>query len=188
MDWKLTKSDICPTDLKSLGRYQEYKKYYMVKHNLCMEFQPDHILEIGVRAGYSALAFLSACPDAHYVGLDAENGKHGGANGPWMWWAKEILAHFDHVRLKQCDTQKISELDEGEFDFVHIDGDHSFKGALHDMNLCWPHISSGGVMLVDDYDYISPVKKAIDYFRKKNKGVKSEYRNSLRGEYLFFKP
>ena len=34
--------------------------------------QPRSIVEIGVRAGYSAAAFLSAAPDCTYLGLDAD--------------------------------------------------------------------------------------------------------------------
>ena len=45
---------------------------YLFKHRLAQLLQPKSILELGVRYGYSAAAFLSACPMASYLGLDAE--------------------------------------------------------------------------------------------------------------------
>lgn len=183
--WEFKKEFICPKDKKSLSRYPEYKKYYLVKYQIAKDLNPSKILEIGVRAGYSAISFLSACPDAEYVGLDAENGMHGGAGGPWMWWAEELLSPYKATFI-QCDTQTMEEVD-GTFDLVHIDGDHSVQGALHDMELCWPIVNPGGVMLVDDYDYIADVKKAIELYKQRHPEIRWEYKKSLRGEVLFSK-
>jgi len=183
--WEFDKSIVCPDDKKSLSRYKEYKKYYQVKYDIAKELKPKSIMEIGVRAGYSAFSFLSACPNAEYTGLDAENGMHGGAGGPWMWWAKQILEPYN-VTLKKCDTQKMNEI-EGSFDLIHIDGDHTTSGALHDMEICWPAVKPGGVMLVDDYDYIPEVKKAIHMFIDRHPNIKYRYRESLRGEILIHK-
>lgn len=190
--WIIPSEAICPKDQKSLNRYEQYKGYYAVKHAIAREVAPKRILEIGVRAGYSALAFMTACPKAEYVGVDAETGKHGGEGGPWMWWAKTLLKGFN-VNLYKLDSQQLDALPEhlGNFDFVHVDGDHSFEGALHDMELCWPKVNVGGAMLVDDYDYLWPVHEAIEEFRKRvddwyEDGV-SEYRKSLRGEVIFRK-
>lgn len=181
--WSFRKDVICPKDKKSLSRYKQYKDYYRVKYDIACELKPRRILEIGVRAGYSAWAFLSACPDAKYLGIDAENNKHGGAGGPWLWWAEQLLRDFD-IELRKQDTQKLTKID-GSFDLIHIDGDHSTKGALHDMEICWPSVNKDGVMLVDDYDYLEDVQKAVDAFYKKHPEVSREYRKSLRGEILF---
>ena len=93
MSYEFDRSIMCPKDPTATSeRVKQYEAYYEVKYNIAKEVNPKVIAEIGVRAGYSAWAFLSACPDAKYHGFDAENGTHGGQGGPWLWWANEILA------------------------------------------------------------------------------------------------
>ena len=187
--WKFLLSHIAPRDHKSRQRYSKYVDYYAVKHALAKEFNPSRILEIGVRAGYSALAFLSACPDATYTGFDAENGKHGGQGGPWTPWAVKLLQDYHVTIWADIDTQKLANIPtmHGTFDFIHIDGDHTTKGVLHDMTLCWPVLNKGGVMIVDDYSYIDDVHEGVDQFIDENPAIRVEFRESLRGEVLFFK-
>ncbi len=50
--------------------FGEWRSYYRMKWAIAKVIQPKSILEIGVRYGYSAISFLSACPDAQYVGID----------------------------------------------------------------------------------------------------------------------
>ncbi len=182
MGWVFEKSIISPRDKKSLARYKEYKPYYRVKYDIAKQINPARILEIGVRAGYSAYAFLCACPNAEYLGIDAENNKHGGKGGPWIPWAEKILSSFK-VELKVADTQKMDRIEGGPFDLIHVDGDHSMKGALHDMRICWLSLSGDGVLFVDDYDYLTEVRKAVDVFISEVCCV-SKYVKSLRGEML----
>ena len=49
---------------------EEALQYYEVKHAIAKRLQPKSICEIGVRAGYSAYAFLSAAPAAEFLGID----------------------------------------------------------------------------------------------------------------------
>jgi len=184
--WEFKKEYICPKDAKSLKRYPIYKDYYRIKYDIAKDLNPKRILEIGVRAGYSAISFLSAAPEAEYVGLDAENGTHGGGGGPWMWWAKELLYSYNATFI-ECDTQEIQSVDKGKFDLIHIDGDHTTEGALHDMEICWSSVNTNGIMLVDDYDYIKDVNRAVKHFQKNHPKVQWEYKKSLRGEILFLK-
>lgn len=183
MNWKFKKEWICPRDSKSLSRYDHYRDYYKVKYSIAKNLNPKTILEIGVRAGYSAISFLSAAPEAQYIGLDAENGTHGNQGGPWCWWAKQILSPFDFEIIIQ-DTQKITSdyiSNLGNFDLIHIDGDHSYKGAYHDITICLPSLSNNGIMLIDDYDFIPDVKKAVDRFVHNN-SIEFDYLPSFRGE------
>jgi predicted O-methyltransferase YrrM len=183
--WEFKKSFICPKDARSRKRYAEYKKYYQVKYEIAKELNPKRILEIGVRAGYSAKSFLDACPDAEYVGVDAENGTHGGQDGPWLWWAKQLLADRN-ATFHMLDSQSVKNFDWGTFDLIHVDGDHSEQGALHDMKLALACLAENGAILVDDYDYIPTVRAAVDRFVA-SQSVRHEYRKSLRGEILIRK-
>ena len=165
-DWEFPLEAMSPEDKWCRGRYDELKEEYGVKYSIARNYAPQSILEIGVRAGYSAFSFLSACPGAIYIGIDAENGSHGGAGGPWLPWAAHILRNFKAMFL-QADSQLISGCSRtcnAGFDLVHIDADHSVEGATHDMATFLPLVRAGGIMLVDDYTYIEDVRTAVDRF------------------------
>ena len=57
--------------------FDDWIAYYRLKWAVARVLQPQRILEIGVRFGYSAAAFLNACPNATYLrqgtGLSAEH-------------------------------------------------------------------------------------------------------------------
>ena len=48
-------------------------------------------------------------------------------------------------------------------DVLHIDGDHSYNGVSKDIELFWPKVKRGGIVLFDDYDWGS-VSKAVNQF------------------------
>jgi predicted O-methyltransferase YrrM len=118
------------------------------------------IVEIGVRAGYSAFAFLCAVPEAHYLGIDADRGEWGGQEGFFEYAQTTTLREFDNVEFMRTSSLDLHSLPE-EYDFAHIDGDHSYTGAWHDLNLC---ASCSQVMMVDDYDMIFSVRAAVDHW------------------------
>jgi len=63
----------------------QLQDYYLFKYRIAALLQPQTILEIGVRYGYSAAAFLAARPTASYIGLDAETGTDGGVKDSNKW-------------------------------------------------------------------------------------------------------
>jgi cephalosporin hydroxylase len=156
------------------------RDYYLGKFAVVQEIQPTTICEIGVRAGYSAFAFLCAAPNARYVGIDNNTEFVSGTDSPatrWASWAASILMPWN-VTLINTDSQQLTELP-GVFDFVHVDGDHSYDSCLHDLELCFActFSFSQGVpgrryVLVDDYD--NDVKRACDLVRARP-GIHSRY-------------
>lgn len=180
---------ICPEDPTATPeRIAQYKEYYKIKYKICKEINPKVMAEIGVRAGYSSWTFLQSVPDAKLYCIDANNGTHGGnggQDGTFKKWAKKILKSYDTEYI-DCDTQKVSALPIGNIDFFHVDGDHTVKGVQHDLDMAYNCLSSNGVILIDDIDYIPEVKRGADsWLHKMN--LKAEYIKSLRGEYLIRK-
>ena len=192
MAYEFNEGIICPWDKTATPkRIAQYREYYRVKHDIVAELQPKHIIEIGVRAGYSAYYFLQACPTALYTGFDADNGTHGGQRDdkPYIPWAEKILKEAGHNAIVHWpfDTQKHTCLPV-QGDFYHIDGDHTTKGVMHDLDICFESAPSGATLLVDDYDYIDTVKVGIDKWLDAHIGqVDYQYRKSLRGEMLITK-
>jgi predicted O-methyltransferase YrrM len=207
-DWQFDESIIYPKDPTATPeRIKEYKEYYPIKYHILKEHlektgEKDPVIgEIGVRAGYSAWTFMNACPNATYIGFDACSGTHGGQggqDGSFMRWAHHILVPFHqsgaNIYLIELDTQTVDVLDvngqtlEDILDFIHLDGDHSEDGIYHDLDLGFKAVKTGGLILVDDIDYISEVKRGVDkWLKKMGDKVESEYRKSLRGEMIITK-
>lgn len=171
-------------------RIDQYKEYYKIKYDICKEQNPKKIVEIGVRAGYSAWAFLQACRDAYYIGIDANNGTHGGQggqDGSFLGWAQSLLEEFN-TKFIVLDTQSVNNININDVDFFHVDGDHTTIGVMHDLDLALNSINETGLILVDDITYIPEVNTGVSNWLEINKErVTSEFIQSLRGEMLIRK-
>lgn len=170
------------------GWHGDVRDYYIRKFKVAQFLRPTSIIEIGVRAGYSAFAFLSASPGARYVGID--NGDPSYNFGPYTAedyraHARKLLAPFD-AHFITADSQELERfprvapltangdgptwgvvfdpfdvVGSEPFDFAHIDGSHTFPGAFHDTQAA---ILSGiPAILVDDVDYIPEVRAAVQH-------------------------
>lgn len=180
---------ICPGDISATEqRIQQYANYYKTKYDIVKSCNPRSIIEIGVRAGYSAWAFMQACPNAKYTGIDAENGLHGGRGGPWTWWAAHLLEFLgvEFEIFAPFDTQTVNSLPVGG-DFYHIDGDHTKTGVMHDLDVCFKDLPVGGHMLVDDIDYEEAAEVRVGvktWLKQHSSDVQATHILSLRGEML----
>jgi hypothetical protein len=182
---------ICPEDPTATPqRIAQYKEYYKVKYNICKKQNPKVIAEIGVRAGYSAWTFLQAAPGAKYVGLDANNGTHGGqggTDGKFSTWASKILNEYK-FELVEIDTQTVDKLELSDVDLFHVDGDHTVGGVIHDLSIAFKCISDTGLILVDDITYIDTVQAGVlKWIREHENFITYEFVPSLRGEMLIRK-
>lgn len=147
--------------------WEEYYPRYVAWSKLV---KPRAILEMGVRYGYTALALLAPLAEARplFVGIDNESYVPGS-----LAVASQLLAihaPWASVRLlKQSTCQELQEAP-GEFDLIHVDGDHSYEGALLDLRLALDRLAPGGVIIVDDW--LDPdVKRACAEFQQATLGL-----------------
>ena len=147
---------------------------YDFKYRLAQLLQPASILEFGVRAGYSAAAFLSACPTASYIGVDADNGQDGGIIGFTDWAAQMLPSKFPNARIAvyKANTQQplfslSLSLSLPAVDLFHVDADHSYAGCLCDLE----HAEQIGAkwILVDDITFLPEVARAAEAFLAKRR-------------------
>jgi len=54
------------------------------------------------------------------------------------------------------------------FDYVYVDGDHSYEGVLIDLNKFFPKVKRGGLIIGDDYGW-GKVSVAVQDFLKSHK-------------------
>lgn len=144
-----------------------WRTCYETKFALARLLKPRSILEIGVRAGYSALAFLTAVPDARYLGLDANTDTHGGFHGA-IDHARRLLAPFEAEVREQTSAEFATTPAQsvGPFDLIHVDGDHSLAGCTFDLALA--RRVGCRHLLVDDYTGIVDVRTACDRFAREH--------------------
>ena len=168
---------------------------YPVLYNIVKEKDPEVILEIGTRYGYSLAVMLDAGKKIRKaVSIDMNDDFcHGGVSGAFIA-AQHRLCKLKNsgrwsanLQFVDCNTQKVNVLSlDVRFDLAYIYGDHSFDGCIHDLNLVLPLMNTGGWIVVDDIDYCklrSPVDSWIKAHEFEHKYYSDE---GGRGRYVIF--
>lgn len=142
----------------------ETPAYYAAKARVAHWLQPRRVVEIGVRAGYSARAFHLGHPFAQFVGFDLDAGGWGGVAG-YAAYARALLGAIPGLAAEVivADSQALRELPPHArgADLFHVDGDHTPHGCAHDILLA---LHNGARwILVDDYDYTTHVREGADW-------------------------
>ena len=135
-----------------------------------------------MRCGYSAATFLAAGATS-YHGYDATN-TYGGYDGAVAFARQMLPTQFPGriITITDCDSQKTDKLDVERIDLFHVDGDHSFAGALHDLELAL--ISRPKWIRVDDVaHHAADVGQAVWTFVDKH-GLKHILLPVVRGDVL----
>lgn len=85
---------------------------------------------------------------------------------------EDVATRFRHTanvvlhRGRSADV--LPQFDDGYFDWVYIDGDHSFEAVLADLRMCFAKTKSDGVIAGDDFTWSKregyPVSRAVQEF------------------------
>lgn len=65
------------------------------------------------------------------------------------------------IKYKMDSKEYLRSVEEPNFDFIYIDGDHTAEGVLQDAVLAWRLIKPGGIIAFDDYLWTDP--RGIEY-------------------------
>jgi SAM-dependent methyltransferase len=126
--------------------FAEWHSYYRMKWAIASVLQPNSILEIGVRYGYSALAFLNASPSARYLGIDLDVPTFGGCVGA-IDWARRACSEYQ-AEFILADSTKMERFPGGRYDLIHVDGQQDGDGTMRDLVLA---AGQAEYILVDGY-------------------------------------
>jgi hypothetical protein len=141
------------------------------------EIRPASVLEIGTFLGFGLAAFAYGCETIERLtSLDNESYIPGSQQA--------CAANLSFFR---GETRLVGSLEEarGEYDLIHVDADHTFAGALHDMAFAWG--LGPRVMLVDDYAFLEEVRQAVGAFAAHHR-LPFKVWNSYRGWAVFARP
>ncbi len=131
------------------------ESHYFHKASVVADLRPRRVIEIGTRCGYSLAVFSLAAPEARYLCIDGA--MDDDSIDCLAHWKSVVDTYAIDAQLIVVDSHKVRSLPPA--DFAHVDGDHSYAGALQDLNLV-AHVPA---ILADDCDN-AQVKAAVVQF------------------------
>lgn len=150
-------------DGHNINDTQYFLGFGLIHYALIRNTKPARILCVGSRKGYIPAILALACRDnglGHVDFVDASYDKNE-AKKHWSgvgFWKKIVPSeHFSKIRIEKCittyvmTTQKFSDtFPDRRYQYIYIDGDHSYTGVRRDYDLFWPRLHKGGFMTFHD--------------------------------------
>ena len=133
-------------------------------------------LEIGVASGWTMNHFLQNLSNLQLTGIDPYVGyMDGNIKIAQEMLDAQYLAAQDNISdfaprgkiLRGYSQDFVNSFEDKSLDYIFIDGDHSYEGALRDCELFFPKIKSNGTFAGHDWSF-DGVRKAVNEFKDKN--------------------
>ena len=110
----------------------------------------QNILEIGSGRGGTSWAWTKL--GANVTAIDLPTGPWGGSITPeTIQYIKEnATGSFTYIAGDSCDPKTFKQVDNKKFDFLFIDGDHSYEGVKQDYKTYSKLVKSSGLIALHD--------------------------------------
>jgi len=160
-----------------LGLRDAFSHKYRCFYALSRTIAARSIIELGASAGSSADAYLSAAPQAKYIGIDvfAEGSRHDNQTS-WKPYeiAKQLFTDrgFERWQLMRFNLRHLERLP-SDAELVVVDAGHDFDNEYADLQLALT--ASPAFIFVDDADDENGGKPAIDKFLHEDLRERVEY-------------
>lgn len=160
---------LAETEITKMSKYVELEDLRLIRSRedlplFLEEMQAEYICEVGVREGNNLKRMLVPCIRLAYA-IDSWCGTTNISQNPnlysqeqfdkWYQAVVEIASCDVRVRIIREFSPKAASLtfatEDGLFDFVYIDSDHTEAGCWADLNAWYPKVRAGGVLAGDDY-------------------------------------
>ena len=136
-------------------------------------------VEIGVLKGENMVTLFENCPNIKMIyaiapykeHMDYETKRTKEQMKQYEKIAIDNLGEYEHnYRLiKKTSKAAAKDFDQSEqFDFILLDGDHTYKGIKSDLELYYPLLKKGGHMFIHDTNREDVLNAVLDY-RNENK-------------------
>jgi len=170
-------------DTRFWKNYSEYKRITLnssmrstvdavIYWRLLNYFKFNKFLEIGIYQGLTTGLMFEANPVAHVIAIDPTD--------RLALFYKNYPEYQSQFTFINQPSQKV-ELGDTMYDFILVDGDHSYETVIDDILKCLPRLDTSGVLAIDDYK-LPGVAKAIEYLYN----LKTDWVPFLRSEQTEF--
>jgi len=129
-------------------------------------------IEIGTAEGYTTNYLLETIKDLKLIGVDPYV--------DYVDWNNNIISNSEigyqnivnldekygdrYTHIRASSDEAVAMLEDGIFDFIFIDGLHTYEQVLKDCRNYYPKLKQNGLFIGHDYSSILDVKKAVDEF------------------------
>lgn len=156
----------------------------LIHHAMVRNLRPKNILCVGSMYGFIPYMLAKACMengsghvdfvDAAYDFNDATY-RNNHYFGQGFWKRVKPNVHFSYLLKRDYISTHIMTLEDFihthpiKYDYVYLDGDHSYKGLRRDINLVWPMLRQNGLLVLHDieFDFKKSLKRIDGMFRQK---------------------
>ncbi|MCL4338900.1 class I SAM-dependent methyltransferase [Patescibacteria group bacterium] len=135
--------------------------YGFIHYSLILNLKPKRVLCVGSRKGFIPAICALACQENGFGDVDFVDAGFG-PDDPNNWsgigWWKEVNPnkHFSFLDVKKnltthvMTTSEFAKRYKHKYQYIYIDGDHSYEGVKRDYSLFWPRLDKGGFMAFHD--------------------------------------
>lgn len=142
--------------------------YGFIHYSIIRNQRPDRVLCLGSMYGYIPFMMAKACMengkghvdfvDAGYdIGSDKDNKRHYYGQG--FWKKVKPSEHFSYLLSPKFITTHVmtsyefAKKNKHEYDYIYLDGDHSYEGAVSDLKCFWPRLKKEGFLCLHDIHF-----------------------------------
>ncbi len=111
------------------------------------------VLEIGTFKGWTSILMCRLKKDLKVTTIDPHFGfpKHPELSSSEAEVNKNIASRKFEDKIKHIKTSSQEFITSEKFDFIFIDGDHTFEGVKFDFNKFFPNLKKDGIIAFHDY-------------------------------------
>lgn len=140
--------------------------YGLFHYSMIRNQKPKKILCIGSMYGYIPYMLAKACQDNEFGRVDFVDAGYNIKNtndkkthyfGQGFWHTKTIKKHFsyflnsNYIKTYIMTTKVFAKkYPKNTYDYIYVDGDHSYKGAKTDLKLFWSKLNKEGFIVFHD--------------------------------------
>jgi cephalosporin hydroxylase len=163
--------NLCPSEVREHRAYYKQERrgfgedaFHAMWFTLLREFQPRQCLEIGVYRGqvislWALIARSSGFPcEAHGISPFTSIGDEVSVYLHDVAYLEDTLSNHRHFGLHEphltrafsTDPIALQHVRSRRWDLTYIDGNHDYKVALADYQVCRDNLADGGLLVMDD--------------------------------------
>ena len=142
--------------------------YGLIHYALVKNMRPKRILCVGSMYGFIPYMLAKACMENNFGHVDFVDAahdvnqveyKHNHYFGQGFWKKTNPQQHFSYLLDSQFISTHVMTLEEfiktslHQYEYIYLDGDHSYDGLVRDIRLVWPFLLYGGVLGLHDIEF-----------------------------------